>query len=323
MLPSCRAVILIAFPVHDRGRRREVGRRIGYDRHQAYGLAASLPAALFTGILEPLASFLIRNRTRKTFPAAFADIERADGRNRPHTMFVLGVVQRVAAADANAQRADPQRIDLGMLSEEVDSATDVVHALPWHLHEARFAAAFTLVGRIISQTNKARLGETLGIEAGGLFFDGAEWMGHHDRSILPAAVEVRGFEQVGDDVRPHVPRWVSDAFNRHAFLIGIVDHCRPLHSGGLSRCRSDAKQRRAGHDAQTEQTQRFRGTGVSSHRRFYLPSHISLFEEVRTATCHQPRHINEMHFHASADVQGLATIQRRPDPNLVQLGHRD
>src|SRR6185437_17019891 len=124
---------------------------------------------LVTGV-QTCALPILRNRTRKTFAAAFADIESADGRNRPHTMFVLGVVQRVTAADANAQRADPRCIDLGVLNEEVDRATDVVHALPWHLHEARFAAAFTLIGRIIGQTNKARLGETLGMEAGGLFF---------------------------------------------------------------------------------------------------------------------------------------------------------
>src|SRR6185437_14908436 len=275
MLPSCRAVILIAFPVHDWSRRREISRRVSYDGHEAYGLATRLAAALFTGILEPLDPFLIRNRTRKTFAAAFADIESADGRNRPHTMFVLGVVQRVTAADANAQRADPRCIDLGVLNEEVDRATDVVHALPWHLHEARFAAAFTLIGRIIGQTNKARLGETLGIEAGGLFFDGTERMGHNDRSILPAVVEVRRFEQVGDDVPPHVPRGVSDAFNRYAFLIGIVNYCRPLRSGGLSRCRSGANQRRAGHDSTrqskcsgSEELTPFRIEGSISHRIF-------------------------------------------------------
>ena len=89
------------------------------------------------------------------------------------TAFTRGSVWSVAqrsAAGADAQRANPFRIDLRMLNE-VDRAADVIQTLRGNLHQPWLAAAFSLVGGVGGERDEALLGETLGIQAGGLLFD--------------------------------------------------------------------------------------------------------------------------------------------------------
>ena len=119
-------------------------------------------------------------------------------------------------------------IDLRMLDEEVDRAADVVQTLRRNLHQPRLAAAFTLVGGVVGERDEALLGETLGIEAGGLLLHAAERVRHDDRRILTVRIEARRLEEIGDDRRPHVPGRVRDPFDRHALLVGISDHRRLL-----------------------------------------------------------------------------------------------
>jgi hypothetical protein len=188
---------------------------------------------LLAGVLQSLHLLLIGERAHG-FPARFAEIEGADGRDGLDAQLGLSIAQGIAAAGADAERADPLSIQLGMLHEKVDGAADVVQALRRNLHEARLAAAFALIGGIIGQGNKTLLGKMLGIKAGSLLLHATEGMSDHDGRVLLACIEAGRLEEVADDCRSHVPGRVSDPLDRHTLPIGISDHGRALNRSGLS-----------------------------------------------------------------------------------------
>src|SRR6266567_1808016 len=110
-----------------------------------------------------------------------------------------------------------------MLRQEVDGATDVVETLCGHFHQARLAAALTLVGSVISERDETLLGQLLGVEARRLLLHATKRMGHDYRRILAVRIESGGLEQVGDDCRPHVPGLVGDSLDGHALLVAITN----------------------------------------------------------------------------------------------------
>jgi hypothetical protein len=80
--------------------------------------------------------------------ARCTEIEGTDGGDRLHAHLGRGAAEGIAAAGADAERADPLGIDVGMPDEKVDGAADVVETLPGNLHEPWVAAALPLVGRV-------------------------------------------------------------------------------------------------------------------------------------------------------------------------------
>ena len=124
-----------------------------------------------------------------------------------------------SAAGADAQRANPFRIDLRMLNE-VDRAADVIQTLRGNLHQPWLAAAFSLVGGVGGERDEALLGETLGIQAGGLLFDAPKGVRHDDSRMLARRIEVRWPEEIGDDRHAHISGRIRDPFDRHTFSFG-------------------------------------------------------------------------------------------------------
>jgi hypothetical protein len=171
------------------------------------------------------------------FAAGFAEVEGADRGDRLHTQLGRSVAEGIAAAGADAERADPLGIDLGMSDEEVDGAADVVETLPGNLHQPWLAAALPLVGGVVGEGHDTLLGQAQGVEAGRLLLHAAERVSHDDRRVLAARLEAGGLEEIGDDPGAHVPRRVGDSFDRHPLLVGVSDHRRLLDRGRLSRRR--------------------------------------------------------------------------------------
>src|SRR5436190_8010941 len=86
-------------------------------------------------------------------------------------------------------------------------------------------------------------------------------MSHDDGRVLVLFVEPGWFEDVGGDVRVHIPGRISDPLDLDAFLVSIADHhwlscragtlglCRPLargqQSAAYNRSSGNCNQRRA------------------------------------------------------------------------------
>ncbi len=237
MLRPSRAVVVVAFPVEWRRALREAGGAVGHHWHQSHGLAAGLARPRLAGVLQAFHALLEGDRAH-AFAARCADVEGTDGGDRLHAQLGRSVAQGIAAAGADAKRADPLGIDLRMPDEEVDGAADVVQTLRRNLHQPRLAAALPLVGGVVGERQEALLSQVQGVEAGRLLLHAAERVSHDDRRVLAARVESGRLEEIGNDRGADVPRRVGDSLDRHPFLVGVSDHRRLLDRGGLSRRRS-------------------------------------------------------------------------------------
>jgi len=226
--PGC-AVVVVALAIQLRGALREARCGVRHGRHELHRLATRFAGARLGRLAQPLHPLLVGDRPH-SLPTGFAQVEGAHGRHRLDPQFCLRVAQRIAAASADTQRADPPGIHLGMLQEVVDRAADVIETLPGHLHQAWLAAALALIGSVVGQRDEPLLRQSLGVESRGLFLHAAERVRDDDRSMLAARGEACWLEQVGDDGGSQVPGGIGDSFDRHALLVRIADHRRHLHA---------------------------------------------------------------------------------------------
>ncbi|MNC39434.1 hypothetical protein D3C75_880930 [compost metagenome] len=224
MLAARRAVILVTFPVHDRGAGGEIFARLRHCGRQANGLPTRLAAALRRGVLQQFHTLLVAAGVGQAIATQIANIGGADRGHGLDPLLGLSGIEHVTATTADAQGADTIGVHWRKRAQEIYRAADVIDARSWKLHQARLAATVTLIGRIVSQGDKALLGQSKRIQACGLLFDAADRVRDDDGRVLFVGVEFGRFEQVGSDMATGIPVRESDPLNHNVVGVRLANH---------------------------------------------------------------------------------------------------
>ena len=124
-------------------------------------------------------------------------------------------VQRHAAPAADADDADPFRIDAVLNGQKIDGCGEILGVDVGRSHIAGFAAAFAGEGRIEGDGQKSAFGHDLGVQPAGLLLDGAEGAADGEGGKFCAAA-VLGNVHVGGE---------SDSvavFEEHFFMLHLL-----------------------------------------------------------------------------------------------------
>ena len=129
-----------------------------------------------------------------------AAVEHAQRRHGLDARVRLDSLQGIAAASANAQRADAVFIYAGIEGDDVNHAVNIFDAVLGLIGMAGIAAAGSLVGRVGGNRDISLFSQQLGVQAGDLFLRAAVRMGNDDSCIRCIGVVVRRRIDVGGDL---------------------------------------------------------------------------------------------------------------------------
>ena len=147
-------------------------------------------------------------------------VEHTERRDSLDARICLDGLQRIAAASADAQRADAVFIYAGIKGNDIDHAVNIFDAVLWLIGMARIAAAGSLIGRVGSNGDIALFCQQLGVQAGDLFFRPAVRMGNDDGCIRFIGIVVRRRIYVGGNLNAVqvVCNGMNIDLSRHIFL---------------------------------------------------------------------------------------------------------
>ncbi|KFG01603.1 hypothetical protein IQ62_05490 [Streptomyces scabiei] len=184
---------------------------LGHDVSEEGGLAESLVRTQESGAGDEIAGDGRVLTAAESVAQEAADTGGADRADGPDAPVADGGVHRVAAAGGDVQRTDAVGADVLLGAEVADGALDVLGSLDGVLQEMGFAFTRALVGGLEGEGDEAVLGQSPGVEPGGLLLHPTPRVDDHDRGQRVSGagvghVQVTGRRQaVADegDIRPH------------------------------------------------------------------------------------------------------------------------